>query len=299
MSGSNFSRGFFAPSETEAAGDIHSAASSGDTSLIKRILSEEEDGESLVLRCENRNGYPPLHVAVKNGQREAARLLLKRGPDEYGQTATAYKTPLHVAAETGNMFFFSFLNTGQKKLAVKARDLYGYTPLHTAVQKEDLSSVEKLLDGGADVEAKDKYGRSVLFFAITKGNQRIVHKLLSQKADVYTLDRKRNTVFHVADSGRLYRRLSRHYIDFWQEDNHHTNRSGQTPLQLAAKRGDCWMVADMCTRGADPNQRDDGNHTALDFVMQGKHQDVVQCLKQHAKKQEDSPRQYYFKRKRI
>lgn len=106
------------------------AAKRGNISGLNRLLSDDKGSVNL----EDNRGYLPLHVAVQNGQKQAAELLLLRGADEYARTANAFKTALYVAAATDNMFFIDLLGKGTSKLADKARDMYGCTPLHIAVR---------------------------------------------------------------------------------------------------------------------------------------------------------------------
>ena len=276
---------------------IHSAAKEGDIRKVTKILCENEGHKNLKLRDDR--GYLPLHVAVQNGQQHMAKLLLKKGADEYAQTAAAFKTPLHIAAGTNNMFFVHLLDTNKTKLAIKARDVYGYTPLHVAVRAGDRQAVATLFEKGADIEAKDKYGRTALHHAVQKGAHEIVDFLLNREANVYTRDKKQNSVLHSAGGWRMYVRLNPHYPDFWHEDNLEENCNGQTPLHLAVERGDCYTAEDMCERGAIPTQEDNHGHTPLQLALKMGHEEMIRCLEHYAELQSEDPTEYYFDRKRV
>jgi len=286
---------------------IHEAAKEGNISDLRRLLSEDKDST----RLEDKNGYRPLHVAVQYGQKEAAKMLLQRGADEYAQTANAFKTALHIAAATDNMFFLDLLDNNRSRLAVKARDMYGYTPLHVAVRAENQQVISTLLRRGADMEAKSHDGETTLLYAVRKGNRSIVELLLQNGADVHARDKKGNSVLHKAENYGTYAMLNSHYVDFWHEDNFHENQDGQTPLHLAAKRCNNFVVEDMCRRGANPAQEDNAGYTALHFAhadnpslrsgreRQGTRGETIQSLKFYVGLQQDDPTAYYFGRKRF
>lgn len=146
------------------------------------------------------------------------------------------------------------------------------------------------------MEAKSHKGETALHCAVRKGDYGIVSFLLRNKADAYARDRKGNSVLHKAEDFETYSLLNSHFVDFWQEDNFQENSIGQTPLHLAAKRGDSRMVRDMCTRGADPAQEDDAGHTPLYFAREGSHEQTVQWLEHYADLQSSDPAEYYFNR---
>ena len=275
---------------------IHLAAKEGDTLKIEQILSEDNDKK--ILKLADEFGRLPLHVAVQNGQQGVAELLLKRGADEYAQTSNAFRTPLHIAAARNNMFFIDLLDKNKTKLAVKARDIHGYTPLHVAVGARDEQSVATLLERGADIEAKNKHGRTSLHYAVQKKNHSMVKFLLNKGADIRTRDRKASSVLHSAEDSRMYILLNSKYHDFWHEDELQDNCDGQTPLHLAAKRGDRDIVEDMCKRGAIPAEKDNNGQTPLDFAREGEFKETLRCLVYNADLQLRDPKNYYSKRKR-
>ena len=283
---------------------IHEAAKEGNISELRRLLSEDGDSMKLEDKC----GYLPLHVAVQHGQQKAAKVLLQQGADEYAQTANAFRTALHIAAATDNMFFLDLLDKSRSKMAVKARDMYGYTPLHVAVRAENQQAAMTLLKKDADMEAKSRKGETALHYAVRKGNRSIVNFLLQNKADVRARDKKGNSVLHKAENFEIYALLNSYFVDFWQEDNLHENHDGQTPLHLAAERGNNYVVEDMCKRGANPAQEDNAGHTALHSAhadhttlrsaREGSRGETIQSLKYYVDLQQHDPAGYYFERKR-
>ncbi len=83
---------------------------------------------------------------------------------------------------------------------VKAKNRYGSTVLHWAVQCENnLDVVKYLVEQGAEIKATNRYGRTVLHGAVEcKDNLDVVKFLVEQDADVDAVDRYGRTVLHDA-----------------------------------------------------------------------------------------------------
>jgi ankyrin repeat protein len=95
------------------------------------------------------NGASPLHLAVLNGHKDCAALLIERGVVDL-------------------LFFIPHLCISEGSL-VDSQDDRGMTPLHHAVEFPEC--VRLLLEEEADVDAKDVDGRTPLFYAILDGHR--------------------------------------------------------------------------------------------------------------------------------
>lgn len=94
----------------------------------------------------NLGGFTPLLFAARHGDAESARLLLAAGAD-VGNPAANGASPLVVATHSGHTAFaVLLLAEGAEPDAIGA----GYTALHAAVLRGDLTTVEALLARGAD-----------------------------------------------------------------------------------------------------------------------------------------------------
>jgi ankyrin repeat protein len=266
---------------------MNELAKNGNIIEMEQLLSK--DNRQRDLERGDNEGYRPLHVAVQNGRRDMAKWLLEQGVNQRAPT-NASRTPLHIAAATNNMWFIdSFDNQEEIKLALEARDMYEYTPLHYAVRAGNQESVERLFMEGADFEAKDKFGRTALLYAVYRGDFGIVEFLLENEADFYTRDMQNNSVLHTVKDWLIYDVLTAYYPDFWHKDNPQKNCGGQTPLHLAAERGDFCMVQDMCEMGANAAQEDNNGYTPSEYASQeketdgceGRHKETIDCLEDY------------------
>ncbi|MET0624137.1 MAG: ankyrin repeat domain-containing protein [Pyrinomonadaceae bacterium] len=127
-----------------------------------------------------------------------------------------------------------------------------------ALRKNDIGSVQRLLDEGVDVNESDSEDSTLLHHAVGEGQSEIVRLLLERGADVNARD--------------LY---------------------GHTPLMVAAERGRSEVARLLLAGGADPNmgvQPDDGRGplsaiTPMKLAKDGAHTDIVELLKQAGARQ--------------
>ncbi len=123
---------------------LHAAASGGNEDVILFLL---ENGLPINSRTPER--WTPLYVAARDGQAEAAKLLVFKGAD---------------------------LNA-QSELGATALMMAVTQPFET--EKARLNLIEYMLRRGADVNLKDNYGHTALYYAQAQGNEPVV-KLLEQ-----------------------------------------------------------------------------------------------------------------------
>ncbi len=119
----------------------------------------------------------PIHEAARLGHLEIAEALLpltkKNCRNKYG------KTPLHIAAEHGQMKIVEFLL--EKGANPNTRDNLGRLPFHSAAFGGDLDIVKLLKQDVIDIA--DDFGRSALFSAIPNNHKHVLEYLIQHGAD--------------------------------------------------------------------------------------------------------------------
>lgn len=111
--------------ESEAGNSlIHFAAESNSDELVNRLT---ELGVAVIKT--NIYGWTPLHVAVANGNKSVAEMLIKKGLDKNART-TAGKSPYNLARETGVRDIIDYLasigaDTSPQKFPVLKGDYMG------------------------------------------------------------------------------------------------------------------------------------------------------------------------------
>ena len=109
------------------------------------------------------------------------------------------RTPLHIAAEKGNIDVAMFLI--ENGANVNVADANGNTPLVFIINKTgNLKITERLLEKGASVNAQNRTGETALMYAAWHGHSAIVQLLLENRADVALKNRKGNTALTLAES---------------------------------------------------------------------------------------------------
>lgn len=186
---------------------LHLACWKNDVDMVAELLKLGADAEAL-----DGNQRGPILVAAKKGSLEVLRLLVKH---KASLLSWGKSSPLHVAAEVGNMELVSEIlslaasrGIMASKLAAQ-KDDQGRNPVMLAAQFGHDAVFHRLYQhqhsGKSDV-AKDKNGWGILHFAAKGGSIRILENILKRGV----------LVFPSGAAG----------VD------------GVSPLQIAASRGD-------------------------------------------------------------
>lgn len=112
---------------------------------------------------------------------------------------TVGRTPLHIAAEKGNIDVAMFLI--ENGANVNVADANGNTPLVFIINKTGNPKVtQRLLEKGASVNTQNRTGETALMYAAWHGYSTIVQLLLENRADVTLKNKQGNTALTLAES---------------------------------------------------------------------------------------------------
>ena len=253
----------FGKERVETEGNIHNklynACLKGQLSIIKDILKQHN-----TVLISDQDKQTPLYAACIGNHQEIVKVLIDFGYDVNHQDNEG-KTPLHIVFENYIPDLANILMT-QFKANTKIRDIHGWTPLHTAVDKgyygyskslsqkffhQDIGkevswiqlhaacilgntyAVKVLLDAKTDVNHINSAGHAPLLIAVIKSNVDLVTLLLEQNVDVNCVK-----------------------ID------------GQAPLHIAVENTDDVIIQKLLVQKADPSRKDALGNASLHLAVQ-------------------------------
>lgn len=163
---------------------LHHAARQRDAAGVRRIL--DYCRADIVNEPCPETELTPLMIACANDDVMVARMLLEKGAKtdipgfnkRSGGSAESY-WPIHVAVESNNLSMVEvILDHGGD---IEARTMDGSTPLHIAVESQSEDCVDILLNRGASV--KSKYGSArttALEASYRTGNKKVIDMLYNR-----------------------------------------------------------------------------------------------------------------------
>jgi ankyrin repeat protein len=212
--------------------------------------------------------------AVKRGQVDAARALIKQGVSVNAPQPDG-TTPLHWAAEHNNLAMVSLL-TGAKADPNMAND-FGVTPLSLACRNGNAAIVGVLLRAGANPNTALKTGETPLMTAARTGVVDVIKVLVEGGADVKAKEPEagQTALMWAAAEGHaeVVRLLIEHGADV-----HTGSRRGFTPLLFAARNGDVATTRVLLAAGVDVNEPARDGTTALLIATIRSHVDYARFL---------------------
>jgi len=177
---------------------LHIAIAHGNTQLIEYLVNLMQ---CLTLDIYNNLKQTPLHLAVITEQAHTVGKLIAAGananmPDRNGHT------PTHLACQRSRTDCLEQLFSSTNKVDLEFKNFNGFTPLHEAVFAGCTSGVRCLVAHGANVNCKDgKSGRTPLHHAVESENIDVIRELLNCGADPSEPAFSGNTPLQIA-SGR-------------------------------------------------------------------------------------------------
>ena len=143
--------------------DIFDAASVGRTARVAELL----DRDPSLVNAFSGDGFFPLALAAFFGFPETVRLLLARGADASQVARNPMKIQALHSAVTGS--FDSVKLLVEAGAPVNGKQDKGWTPLHEAVNRNDLEMTRYLIAHGADPRLQNDEGKSAIGLAADKG----------------------------------------------------------------------------------------------------------------------------------
>lgn len=153
--------------EVQDTPSIIKAVINGNQEKVDKLAKIEKD-----INIEDYNGNTAMDWAIKAGDSEMVKILLKNGADPNNETSYMMMTPLMTAANKGRADIIKILHSVGADINFQDSD-YGMTALMYAAQGEDEESVKVLLQLGADPNLMDYSNMTAYMHAIDTGHENI------------------------------------------------------------------------------------------------------------------------------
>lgn len=146
----------------------------------------------------------------------------------------------------------------------------GLSPVLDAVRRNDLASIERLLDAGAEVRSVDETGTTALMYAALYAGPEVIQALIKRGADVNATNLAGSTalmygVWSPANVAALVARGA---------DVHARAKNGTTALLAAARRGQPGSMEILLASGADPKATDTDRMQLLEAAYASRNLEV-------------------------
>lgn len=196
--------------DSEGSTPLQVVSSRGDLDSMRLLLEYGADPN-----VENKKWWTALHKAVDAEKIAAAKLLLQHGANP-GIINNDGRTALQLASPENKRAFedlFSMMKSAMMKFSAQGKRSFFDINLHKIVDKNELETVEALLQLGLNVDMKDSNGQTPIYYAAKNGHSPMVELLLKYGATPNVKDNLGKTPADVAKTEELRKRL-RSYIDF-------------------------------------------------------------------------------------
>jgi ankyrin repeat protein len=200
----------------------------------------------------------PLFAAVLAADVQRVKSLLAAGAD-VNRDINGF-TPLHYAALKGNVTLASLLLENGAQVD-RTDDTRQVQPIHMAAVSGSTNMMALLLESGADIHAQADDRMMPIHLAVASGHYDATAYLLDQGARLFAKAYKGRTLLHWAVAGNSVRTM-RLLIERGLSPNA-KDSDGESPLHEAAHLGRERMVRYLLTLDVAVDQRDDKGHSPL------------------------------------
>ncbi|MBI5207551.1 MAG: ankyrin repeat domain-containing protein [Candidatus Firestonebacteria bacterium] len=150
---------------------------------INQTHSSMKSLEELNIKAIDENGFTPLHKAAETGNIEQIELLISKGANINAKTNNGI-TPLYIVAKYGYKNVVELLINNNATINSENN----FSPLLIAFENGHNEIAEFLIDKGVDVNVKHRSGWTPLDLAIDKKDKKLIKLLISKGANTKSIN---------------------------------------------------------------------------------------------------------------
>jgi ankyrin repeat protein len=236
-----------------------------DLTSIQRLL---EAGADTTLK--DKSGHTSLHIALFEVEKHSAAKILMRNKAALNSVDSGGRTALMIAVRKGDLNSMQMLlKAGADTTAI---DKHGDTALHIAMYESDcLSCAEVLMAHKAALNSVNDAGRTALMTAVEKEDLTSLQMLLQAGADTALKDKRGFTAIHIA----LFERKCQSVAEILMADRTALNSvddDGKSALMIAIEKNDMTILERLLQAGADTTLKDKRGRAAIHIAIEvGRH----------------------------
>lgn len=211
------------------------------------------------------DGWTPLHWAVRRGNMQALKIILKYSPDLNARDCNGETAVSWAICQNNAEALQALLQAGANP---DIPDLFGRTPLHCASSLEFTPLVKMLINAGAQINKPDEDGETPLHRSSRFGKESSSSLLSSSGANLSLTDSHGRTAAQVASKPEIAANLER-------------LNSLNKGLLSATKSGNFAKVKKFIILGAVLNVKDEQGNTPLHLAATFNHPNIFKLLVRH------------------
>uniref|UniRef100_A0AAY4AYU1 Ankyrin 1 n=1 Tax=Denticeps clupeoides TaxID=299321 RepID=A0AAY4AYU1_9TELE len=257
---------------------LHLASKEGHVKMVLELLHHGID-----LETTTKKGNTALHIAALAGQEKVVAELVHYGANVNAQSQKGF-TPLYMAAQENHLEVVKFLLENGANQSLPTED--GFTPLAVALQQGHENVVALLINYGTKgkvrlpalhIAARNDDTRTAAVLLQNDPNPDVLSKHVSEGGSSQHFTEKTGfTPLHIAAH---YENLSVAQLLLNRGANvNFTPKNGITPIHIAARRGNVIMVRLLLDRGAQIDARTKDELTPLHCAARNGHVRVIEIL---------------------
>ncbi|XP_071085307.1 putative ankyrin repeat protein RF_0381 [Haliotis cracherodii] len=253
---------------------VMKAAAVGNKNVFHLLV-----GKGCNLSAVDDRGNTILHLACFGGNVHVVEYLITHKIADIESRGQAGRTPVMIAAGTGDQKVFDLL-VG-KGCNLSAVDDGGNNILHLACFSDNVHIVEYLITHKiADIESRGRFGRTPVMIAAEKGKQQVFDLLVGKGCNLSAVDDGGNNIIHSACfSGNVH--IVEYLISHKIADIESRGLLGRTPVMTAAEKGKQQVFDLLVGKGCNMSAVDDGGNNILHLACLSDNVHIVEYLISH------------------